>query len=319
MTQDFRFQSFCCSKSLFLLLVGGMTLFLQTGDNPAINAREYVEADQPHRGLKADRWMGPETRPGIYGTRLSHLWDGTPENKLNEMVAPQPDRMMLAYAPEILVQQNDAVQALRVFDEPVKIADNAPMPLPRPGEKELAASAAKKAGVPMALLSNLPKTTASIKAPAAPAAEERTQVASLAPAIMPQTAPQETTVTALNLPYTLQIPSVQTGCFPAQLVSLIGQIEQHYNKKVVITSGYRTQKHARTGSLHVHCAAADIIVPGVSGAQLASYAKTIPGIGGVGQYCHPSMIHVDIGRQRDWHFGCSSRAKKKPAGDDHDA
>lgn len=293
------------------MLVGGLTLILQTGDNPASNAREFTGTIAKPRSFKADRWMSPATRPGIYGTRLSHLWDGTPDKLLDQMVAPQPDKMMLAYAPEITVQHSDALGALKVFDEPVRIVKNAPRPLPRPG-KALSAEEAKTPGLPVALLSKLPKTAASIKALVPLPEEGRVRVASLTPQITPAPAPPtDTTVAALNLPYTLQIPSVRTDCFPKQLVSLIGKIEANYKKKVVITSGYRRQDHARTGSLHVHCAAADIVVPGIPSNVLATYVRSIPGVGGVGRYCHPYMIHIDIGRQRDWAFGCAR--KKAPA------
>ena len=115
----------------------------------------------------------------------------------------------------------------------------------------------------------------------------------------------KTTVeTPFGVPYVLQTGSVETACLKPELVDVLRRIEGHYHEKVVITSGFRDR--GRQGSLHRQCAAADIQVPGVGAAQLASFARTIPNIGGVGTYCHPNMIHVDIGTPRDWKYGCGS-------------
>ena len=110
--------------------------------------------------------------------------------------------------------------------------------------------------------------------------------------------------TPFGVPYVLQTGSVETACLKPELVELLRKIEGHYRQKVVITSGFRDR--GRQGSLHRECAAADIEVPGVPAASLASFARTIPGIGGVGTYCHSLMIHVDTGTPRDWKYGCGS-------------
>ncbi len=110
--------------------------------------------------------------------------------------------------------------------------------------------------------------------------------------------------TPFGVPYVLQSGSVETACLKPDLVEILRHIEGHYGQKVVITSGFRDR--GRQGSLHRQCAAADIQVSGVPAAKLASFARTIPGIGGVGTYCHPSMIHVDTGTPRDWKYGCGS-------------
>lgn len=110
--------------------------------------------------------------------------------------------------------------------------------------------------------------------------------------------------TPFGVPYVLQQGSVETACLKPELVEVLRRIEGRFNKKVVITSGFRDR--GRQGSLHRSCAAADIEVPGVDAASLASFARTIPDIGGVGTYCHPHMIHVDIGTPRDWKYGCGS-------------
>ncbi len=110
--------------------------------------------------------------------------------------------------------------------------------------------------------------------------------------------------TPFGVPYVLQQGSVETACLKPELVEILRKIEGRYHQKVVITSGFRDR--GRQGSLHRTCAAADIEVPGVSAATLAAYARSIPDIGGVGTYCHPNMIHVDIGTPRDWKYGCGS-------------
>ena len=112
------------------------------------------------------------------------------------------------------------------------------------------------------------------------------------------------TPTPFGIPYVLQTQSVDTACLKPELVNILRQIEAHYGHKVVITSGYRNR--GREGSLHRTCAAADIIMPGIGSHALAAYARTIPAVGGVGTYCHASMIHVDTGTPRDWKYGCGS-------------
>lgn len=108
--------------------------------------------------------------------------------------------------------------------------------------------------------------------------------------------------TPFGIPYALQQESVETSCFPPPLVDLIRRIEQRYGQKPVITSGLRDR--GRRGSLHRRCQAADLMIPGVSAGELAKAARLIPGMGGVGQYCHPNLVHIDIGTARDWKQGC---------------
>ena len=112
------------------------------------------------------------------------------------------------------------------------------------------------------------------------------------------------TPTPFGVPYVLQTQSVDTACLKPELLTILRQVESHYGRKVVITSGYRNR--GREGSLHRICAAADIIVPGIDSKSLAAYARTVTNVGGVGTYCHQSMIHVDIGTPRDWKYGCGS-------------
>lgn len=110
--------------------------------------------------------------------------------------------------------------------------------------------------------------------------------------------------TPFGIPYVLQTASVETACLKPDMIELLHKIETKYGQKVVITSAARDR--GRRGSMHRMCAAADIIVPGVSAEKLAAYARTIPGIGGVGTYCHSELVHVDTGTPRDWKYGCGS-------------
>jgi uncharacterized protein YcbK (DUF882 family) len=109
---------------------------------------------------------------------------------------------------------------------------------------------------------------------------------------------------------------VSVSCLKPKLVKILKQVERHYGKKVIITSGYRSKSYNRRvrgarNSQHMHCRAADIRVPGVSKAALARYARTIPGIGGVGTYCRSSFVHLDSASRRDWHWGCGKKKRRK--------
>jgi uncharacterized protein YcbK (DUF882 family) len=111
-----------------------------------------------------------------------------------------------------------------------------------------------------------------------------------------------------------QTESVDVACLKPSLVRALKQIERHYGKKMVVTSGYRSPSHNRRArgaknSLHMYCAAADIQIPGVGKWELAAYARTMPGRGGVGTYCHTNSIHVDVGPERDWNWRCRGRRK----------
>jgi hypothetical protein len=121
----------------------------------------------------------------------------------------------------------------------------------------------------------------------------------------PVKAPPKISVeTPFGIPYVLQTASVETACLKPELIDLLRRVEAKYRQKVIITSGYRSR--GRDGSLHRTCAAADIEIPGVSADSLAAFARTLPGVGGVGTYCHSSLIHVDVGTPRDWKYGCGS-------------
>jgi uncharacterized protein YcbK (DUF882 family) len=112
----------------------------------------------------------------------------------------------------------------------------------------------------------------------------------------------------------LQRETVDTACLKPALVSVLRQIEQHYGRKLVVTSAYRNplRNAAARGalnSLHMYCAAADVQVPGVTKWDLAAYARSMPGRGGVGTYCSTESVHIDIGPERDWNWRCKRRRR----------
>jgi uncharacterized protein YcbK (DUF882 family) len=109
-----------------------------------------------------------------------------------------------------------------------------------------------------------------------------------------------------------QRDSVDVGCLKPDLVRMLRVIESHFGKKMVVTSGYRSPAHNRKvngakRSMHMHCAAVDVQIPGVSKWELASYARSMPGRGGVGTYCHTASVHIDVGPERDWNWRCRRR------------
>lgn len=104
-----------------------------------------------------------------------------------------------------------------------------------------------------------------------------------------------------------------------ELVEKLQQLRNELGRPVIITSGYRTPEHnKRVGgaskSLHTLGQAADIVVSGVSSAQVAQAAEKV-GFGGIGIYA--GFTHVDIGPKREWIGGVSCEAsgnKSLPAG-----
>jgi len=173
------------------------------------------------------------------------------------------------------------------------------IPAGRPGAAQQEASAVANPGAIQ--MRQPPKPSNNILAFLSPQGEVQQPQAT-----PPMSQPPNTilTPTPFGIPYVLQTQTVDTACLKTELLDILRQIETHYGQKVVITSGYRSR--GREGSLHRTCRAADIIIPGVSSQALAAYARTIPAVGGVGTYCHQSMIHVDIGTPRDCKYGCGS-------------
>ncbi len=118
-----------------------------------------------------------------------------------------------------------------------------------------------------------------------------------------------------KLSYRIAGAHVKTHCFPQKLLNLMGRVERHYGKKLIVTSGYRSSRYNRRvggakRSQHMHCKAVDFRIKGVNKYSLARYVKTLRGIGGVGSYCGSRAIHIDIGPKRSWHWGCGKHKKR---------
>ena len=112
-----------------------------------------------------------------------------------------------------------------------------------------------------------------------------------------------------------QTDRVDVACMKPTLVRVLKSIEDHYGRKVIVTSGYRSppvniRARGARNSLHMYCAAADIQVEGVGKWELAEFVRTMPGRGGVGTYCHTNSVHVDVGPERDWNWRCR-RGKRR--------
>lgn len=107
----------------------------------------------------------------------------------------------------------------------------------------------------------------------------------------------------------VQRQTVDVACLKPQLVSMLKTMERHFRRPVMVTSGYRSPSYNRKvngarKSLHMICAAADIQIDGVSKWEVARFARSMPGRGGVGTYCHTTSVHVDVGPERDWNWRC---------------
>ncbi|MFK0685183.1 D-Ala-D-Ala carboxypeptidase family metallohydrolase [Ochrobactrum sp. BD67] len=107
----------------------------------------------------------------------------------------------------------------------------------------------------------------------------------------------------------VQRETVDVACLKPQLVSMLKTMERHFRRPVMVTSGYRSPSYNRKvngarKSLHMICAAADIQIDGVSKWEIARFARSMPGRGGVGTYCHTTSVHVDVGPERDWNWRC---------------
>ncbi|NTF32240.1 YcbK family protein [Rhizobium skierniewicense] len=107
----------------------------------------------------------------------------------------------------------------------------------------------------------------------------------------------------------LQTEQVNVGCFKPEMIRRIKEVEAHYGRRAMVTSGYRPPKATTQGSKHYTCDAADIQVTGVSKWELANYLRSIPDRGGVGTYCHTESVHMDLGEPRDWNWRCRRTSK----------
>ena len=83
-----------------------------------------------------------------------------------------------------------------------------------------------------------------------------------------------------------------------ELAQVLEKIRLHFGKPVIISSGYRTERHNEQSggaaySQHKYGTAADITISGVRPADIAAYAETLlPDRGGIGIY--KSFCHVDV-------------------------
>ena len=83
-----------------------------------------------------------------------------------------------------------------------------------------------------------------------------------------------------------------------RLVKLLQQLRDQVGKPVTVTSGYRTPEHnAAVGgaahSYHMQGLAADIVIAGMTSAQIAEVAKAV-GFTGIGIYPTRGHCHVDV-------------------------
>lgn len=95
-----------------------------------------------------------------------------------------------------------------------------------------------------------------------------------------------------------------------KLVNYVQQIRTHFGKSVTISSGYRCATHNKsvggaTASYHTKGQAADIVVSGVTPAEVAKYAESI-GILGIGLYETNSdghFVHIDTRTSKSFWYG----------------
>jgi uncharacterized protein YcbK (DUF882 family) len=85
-----------------------------------------------------------------------------------------------------------------------------------------------------------------------------------------------------------------------RLLDLVYRIQTHFQaQEIRVISAYRTPRQARgRGSNHGRGRAMDVIVPGASDADVASFAREL-GFVGVGIYPQSGFVHVDV-RERSY-------------------
>lgn len=96
-----------------------------------------------------------------------------------------------------------------------------------------------------------------------------------------------------------------------KLVGYLQQIRDHFGKALIITSGYRCEKHnaevgGASGSRHVMGQAADFYISGVKPAEVAKFAESI-GVKGIGLYekadCGDDFVHIDTRSAKSFWYG----------------
>lgn len=101
-----------------------------------------------------------------------------------------------------------------------------------------------------------------------------------------------------------------------KLVEYLEKIREHFGKPITVTSGYRCVTHNRnvggaTGSRHAKGDAADIVISGVTPAEVAKYAENI-GIKGIGLYETSKdghFVHIDTRDIKSFWYGQSCAAR----------
>lgn len=94
------------------------------------------------------------------------------------------------------------------------------------------------------------------------------------------------------------------------LVDYLQKIRNHFGKTVTISSGYRCPTHNKsvngaTASRHATGQAADIVIKGVTPAEIAKYAESI-GIKGIGLYETAKdgyFVHIDTRTYKSFWYG----------------
>ena len=95
------------------------------------------------------------------------------------------------------------------------------------------------------------------------------------------------------------------GCgevlYTPRLVTMLDQIQENFQRDVIITSGFRCDKRNKEvggvkDSLHTEGQAVDFVVRGVSPAKVVQYLSDFDG--GVGEY--ERHVHIDNGLKKRW-------------------
>lgn len=104
---------------------------------------------------------------------------------------------------------------------------------------------------------------------------------------------------------------------------LVSDAARHFGGVAYMTSCYRSAAYNRvvyarmgrrpTKSLHIQRKAIDFRIAGVSRDRLAAWLWRQNGVGGIGRYRGSEIVHVDVGRRREWCWGCGRMVKTRAA------
>lgn len=90
----------------------------------------------------------------------------------------------------------------------------------------------------------------------------------------------------------------KTQCFSPELRRIVRTIIREVGP-IEITSGHRPFAGS---SLHARCAAVDFRPLKMTNRDALRRIRKIEGIGGIGSYRRTTIIHVDTGPRREWHY-----------------